>query len=116
MLTRRGSEKRRAPRFRVLVSKEERKSYAVDLGANEMITPRFLAPVAKELDELTRVEFHRRDRQRDDRAARQARIRQAGNTSRRLERERKARLEAETAAILAEPQPQLRKANRHRSG
>ena len=41
-----------------------------------------------------------------------ARIRKAGNRSRRLDRERKARLEAETATILADPQPQLRKARK----
>ena len=38
-----------------------------------------------------------------------AQIRRAGNKSRRLERERKERLEAETAAVLAHPDPQLRK-------
>ena len=38
-----------------------------------------------------------------------AQIRRAGNKSRRLERERKERLEAETAAVLAHPDAQLRK-------
>jgi hypothetical protein len=50
-----------------------------------------------------------RRRQMQDRKTRLAQIRKAGNRSRRLERERKARLEAETAAILADPQPLLRK-------
>jgi hypothetical protein len=51
-----------------------------------------------------------RRRQIRDHNAWLAQIRKAGNRSRRLERERKALLEAETAAILAEPQSQLRKA------
>jgi hypothetical protein len=46
-----------------------------------------------------------------DRRARFAQIRKAGDRSRQLERERKARLAAETAAILANPQPRLRKRN-----
>jgi len=50
-----------------------------------------------------------RRRQTQDRLMRLAQIRRAGNKSRRLERERKERLEAETAAVLAHPDPQLRK-------
>jgi hypothetical protein len=71
-------------------------------GLKNRRAPRVLA-------DLARVEFRQLDRQRTDRKARLDRIRDAGNRSRRLERERKARLQAETAAILAEPQPQLRK-------
>jgi hypothetical protein len=51
-------------------------------------------------------------RQMQHRNTRLAQVRKAGKRSRRLERERKARLEAETTAILANPQPQLRKASK----
>jgi len=50
-----------------------------------------------------------RHKQIRDRLMRLAQIRRAGAKSRRLERERKERLEAETAAILAHPEPELRK-------
>jgi hypothetical protein len=50
-----------------------------------------------------------RRRQMHDHNTFLAQIRKAGNRSRRLERERKARLEAETRAILAAPQLELRK-------
>jgi hypothetical protein len=51
-------------------------------------------------------------RQMQHRNQRLAEIRKAGARARRLERERKARLEAETAAILASPRSQLRKASK----
>jgi hypothetical protein len=44
-----------------------------------------------------------------DAKTRKDQIRRAGDKSRRRERERKQRLAAETAAILANPAPQLRK-------
>ena len=50
-----------------------------------------------------------RQKQVRDRLTRLAQIRRAGDKSRRLERERKERLEAETTAALAHPDPQLRK-------
>jgi hypothetical protein len=49
-------------------------------------------------------------RQMQHRNTRLAQIRKAGKRARRIERERKTRLAAETAAILANPQPMLRKA------
>lgn len=49
-------------------------------------------------------------RQQQHRSVRFAQVREASNRSRRIERERKARLAAETAAILADRQPMLRKA------
>jgi hypothetical protein len=48
-------------------------------------------------------------RQTEDRRARLAKIRRAGDNSRRRDRERKAKLEAETTAILAAREPGLRK-------
>jgi hypothetical protein len=51
-------------------------------------------------------------RQTEDRHARLVRVRRAGDKSRRRERDRKQRLAAETAAILARPQSQLRKARK----
>jgi hypothetical protein len=53
-----------------------------------------------------------RRQQLQDGKARMAQIRRAGDKSRRRERERKQRLAAETAAILARPQSQLRKARK----
>ena len=52
---------------------------------------------------------HWRERQIKDAAIRIAQIRRAGDRSRRRERERKAQLAAETAAVLANPTPKLRK-------
>ena len=50
-----------------------------------------------------------RRRQNRDRAMRLAQSRRAGDRSRRIERERKAQLDAETTAILTTRRPLLRK-------
>jgi hypothetical protein len=97
---RKGPKNRRAPRVLVATEDMGRQRDARSIGE-------FLR-LDKDQD-LARPELRRLGRQRDDRAARQARIREAGERARRLERERKARLRAETAMILANAQPQLRK-------
>jgi hypothetical protein len=58
---------------------------------------------------LKAEEQHVIQQQTEDRRGRRAQIRRAGDKSRRRERERKERLAAATAAILANPEPQLRK-------
>jgi hypothetical protein len=63
---------------------------------------------ALKLNEIAESEW----RQMQDRSTRRAQIRKAGNRSRLLERERKALLKAERTTILANPQPQLRKARK----
>jgi len=60
---------------------------------------------------LKAEEQHVIRQQTEDRRRRLAQIRRAGDKSRRRERERKERLAAETAAILANPEPRLRKKN-----
>jgi hypothetical protein len=65
---------------------------------------------AKDARAILKAEEQRElQRQAEDRRARLAKIRRAGDKSRRRERERNSRLKAETVAILAKPASQLRK-------
>jgi len=67
-------------------------------------------------DKMKDVTPHWRLRQIEDRNERLAQIRRAGDKSRRRERERKKRLAAETAAVLTNGKPQLRKRSGPASG